>query len=891
MRYRLKFFLLGWFLFTAISLTAGNIVDGTFLLRQRKAELDKLLKKQYLLDRKFRAQIKASKGFLGDMIPWQSKISFQVFNFCAGLYEHKYGMLAAEGKHCRVFVEKEFLGRFGDNPATVIEQVKDTFDNLVYPTVTDWFGEPKIPQELNLPNEKIYIFLTDIVDQFEEGYIAGYFDHRDIEGLWGNQKPVFFMDIKPGLPGEPGDKNNPFYRTLAHEFQHMVNFLCRHNKKIESEQRWLDEGLAMFSEYIFSGRVGSSTNRFPPSPHLEKFLGNPQVNLTANSKESWFSEETLYRQYGGSFLFVWYLVEKYAGNGQIAQMNFVKELVDSSHNGSKGIDDVLNRRGSNFSEAFINWTMACYLDLEGINKNLWYFNNKEDSFGPSARAFPVNGIRHLYSKETSSFVGADGTSVPNSINAEQLTGSGTVNIKFMGDSGLTPYILRIGNDNTHSMQKIFLDASGTADILVDLDQNKKVVIAPVAIKPEQEVEDQYSYSYHANTSGLLLYPIPNPAFSDQFIVILKSFGKPITATPSLRISFNNIIDSPKFSPANDERNLFVAHYRVPGSGQGQAMVYSGEDSCSFSFSAVAARENVLNSVKYANASLSLKDNINNKKAVITTAAKTYIPTGCSQLSRAYNLMLEEDSAATLEIENADEQADGMVFVSSTNSTDWIPCNKSDNKLAADIKKSGNYFLANDYMAPQISNISLSMRGNNSCVVCFDAVDNISELTPDSANLLIDGNPVEVAANKVGNRFNLTLTNFVEGEHEFKISLEDKAGNRASKVLTQVLAGPLRLLQAIAYPNPCRSNAIINIQMAGAGANAIQYDAQAKIYDTAGHHLITIPLQDRGNGTLSGRWNCRTSSGKRVANGVYFFKAKIKSAGRSFKSTGKLAVLN
>lgn len=122
------------------------------------------------------------------------------------------------------------------------------------------------------------------------------------------------MDIAPGEPGNPEDKCNSFYRTLAHEFQHMVNFSIQHANGSVEQERWLDEGFSMFSEYVFSGEIGSDPGRVPPAPHFERFLENHGVNLISNARESWFQEESLFRKYGASFLFVAYLVEKFGGH-------------------------------------------------------------------------------------------------------------------------------------------------------------------------------------------------------------------------------------------------------------------------------------------------------------------------------------------------------------------------------------------------------------------------------------------------------------------------------------------------------------------------------------------------------------------------------------------------
>jgi hypothetical protein len=63
----------------------------------------------------------------------------------------------------------------------------------------------------------------------------------------------------------------------------------------------------------------------------------------------------------------------------------------------------------------------------------------------------------------------------------------------------------------------------------------------------------------------------------------------------------------------------------------------------------------------------------------------------------------------------------------------------------------------------------------------------------------------------------------------------------------------------------------------------------KIYDTAGH--LVANLSDSFN-AANGRANYDLTNrkGKRIANGVYFYKLKATKNGKSFSKTGKFAVL-
>ena len=158
-------------------------IDGTWYLRSKKKQLDKAFENKYLLDKNFRKTLQKKALSSSEMRASFTKTSFQVFNFKTGAYEHRYGTLIEKGKHCYIFVDSSISQDYVSDCTTI----KNTFDNTVYPEVTSWFGKPIIPKIFSLPDDKIYIFLTDISDKFTNGYVAGYFDHRDLEGLWGNQ--------------------------------------------------------------------------------------------------------------------------------------------------------------------------------------------------------------------------------------------------------------------------------------------------------------------------------------------------------------------------------------------------------------------------------------------------------------------------------------------------------------------------------------------------------------------------------------------------------------------------------------------------------------------------------------------------------------------------------
>ncbi|MHA1995004.1 MAG: hypothetical protein ACW97Z_10720 [Candidatus Hodarchaeales archaeon] len=213
--------------------------------------------------------------------------------------------------------------------------MNDSFETLVYPALTDFFG---MPPDID-SNNKIILLVYDI-DEIDYGYVAGFFyslnqflnSELQPNIRYSNEAEILHIDIIAADNIE----------TVAHEFQHLIHF-----GNDDDEETWFEEGASMFAEYLiggdaFSGGVGSD------------FRDNPDVSLTY-----WDSSGNLVlANYGASYTFFLYLAEHYGGN------LVIKDLVQRSANGIESIEDSLFQQGYDvpFVEVFRNWTIANFLD-------------------------------------------------------------------------------------------------------------------------------------------------------------------------------------------------------------------------------------------------------------------------------------------------------------------------------------------------------------------------------------------------------------------------------------------------------------------------------------------------------------------------------------------------
>lgn len=185
--------------------------------------------------------------------------TFWVQNTNTGRYYQVEAVQLAGGKEddaCIVYGE---LSAVNDKRISrdTAEAVKREFDQHIYGPITGVFG----PYEDFDGNGKLILFLLDIQDGYKplsgSSYIAGYFNPIDTFPnrvySFSNEADMIYLDIDPGIAGAA-----EFYSTIAHEFQHLINFSTRYNNKDlpDVQDIWIDEGLASAAEYIYSQEYG-----------------------------------------------------------------------------------------------------------------------------------------------------------------------------------------------------------------------------------------------------------------------------------------------------------------------------------------------------------------------------------------------------------------------------------------------------------------------------------------------------------------------------------------------------------------------------------------------------------------------------------------------------------
>ncbi|MFC1746038.1 Ig-like domain-containing protein, partial [Candidatus Riflebacteria bacterium] len=162
-------------------------------------------------------------------------------------------------------------------------------------------------------------------------------------------------------------------------------------------------------------------------------------------------------------------------------------------------------------------------------------------------------------------------------------------------------------------------------------------------------------------------------------------------------------------------------------------------------------------------------------------------------------------------------------------------------------------------------------------------------------LYLDGNPlkpdvVDEKSKYVAAKLKKDLS---KGAHEIRIEAEDLFGNKmAPKILNVVAPGPFAINHHLPYPNPARRSSTLRFHI-GQSADEIK----VKIMDSAGHTVrrfdeLDVRKVDTGNDGVMYElpWDLRNDSGRRVSNGIFFYKLQVSKDGVTKRSRGKIAVL-
>ena len=257
----------------------------------------------------------ASPGGRNGIDTSQATITLKIEdNHTTGYTVNKNFTKVATGSNVIVYCETWYIDRFGDN-STAANVVRDKADAIL--SQFDFLGNVYWQSG---ETEKVKIVLSDLDAQYDQNnnsgsYVAGYFDPNDFfPGSNGDK--ILYIDI-----GEYTDGNyiwggyatyqrNPdsFFSTVAHEYQHMVNFSQWYPKRYitnslqyESDDpegtsqvaKWLNEGLSGLVDILYTDEINSG--------HLQYFMAGYNGSGYVPTRSQWGSGNAL-ADYGSTAL-------------------------------------------------------------------------------------------------------------------------------------------------------------------------------------------------------------------------------------------------------------------------------------------------------------------------------------------------------------------------------------------------------------------------------------------------------------------------------------------------------------------------------------------------------------------------------------------------------------
>ncbi len=270
----------------------------------------------------------------------------------------------------------------GSKPKLITQDMVDTMaekflksgeNNDIYDWVTnicgkEW-GEHKYSNLIG-DNQPIDILLCDIEDDNETtGGVLGYFWSGNCfttaTETYSNQRVMFYIDALIYANADDGDSgwkvDDPYPRemisTLAHEFQHMINFYQLVVLRDVYEATWLNEMLSMSIEDLVAYNIYGN---YYSSPYYSRF-----VELNENDDYSLGRWESDTRYYAINYGFGSYLLRQFDG------ANFVKEIYDQ---GKSSTDAIEQATGGNFVTLMRNWAAAYLLSDKSVSSGDFDYN-------------------------------------------------------------------------------------------------------------------------------------------------------------------------------------------------------------------------------------------------------------------------------------------------------------------------------------------------------------------------------------------------------------------------------------------------------------------------------------------------------------------------------------
>ena len=323
-----------------------------------------------------------------------------------GLYTKRTATLQAIRDNCYVWVVS------GDGSNLTIsenqaDQLADTFNNL-YSKIRNVFGNESdlisrisgtteiLDDISNVSDtgEMVNIVVYDIGGDYKEGQtsgVVGYFWPKDYYSKKSdmtnvdsdsaavlrltNEGKYFYVDS-----GFLTNYESMVYSTLAHEFQHMINYGEKTVASKMTYSTWFTEMLSMVCEDMVQQYLGIK-DEDSPIGRLATFA----TYYYGSGLTDWLEGDNVVISYAGAYAFGAYLARNYGGAA------LIKEIATNNYVDQQAITQALQSLGKNetFDSVFKKYVQALVLSNPPTIVNAPSFNHKVQGIGGVMKAIDL----------------------------------------------------------------------------------------------------------------------------------------------------------------------------------------------------------------------------------------------------------------------------------------------------------------------------------------------------------------------------------------------------------------------------------------------------------------------------------------------------------------------
>lgn len=330
-------------------------------------------------------------------------------------YTKRPATLRAVGEHCYIWVVDSYFSTKtasgSEINSTQAQTLATQFDKMYQP-IQEVFGEEsnKMIDTNDLVDissasntgEMVNIVVYDIEGDYKAGQTGGtmgyfwakdyysiaYAGKNDATGLTNCGK-YFYVDSY-----FLNDSPQMLYSTLAHEFQHMINFGQKTMQSMETaetedhvltSQTWSNEMMSMVCEDMVQQFLGVDDQNAPTArlPYLCQYY-------YLSGLTDWLSGDYVMVSYAGAYAFGAYLARNYGGTA------LVKQIATNNYVDQEAITQALKSIGKSedFDSVFRKYAQALVLDNAPSTVQAPSFNKTVEGISGNMKAIDIFNVQY-----------------------------------------------------------------------------------------------------------------------------------------------------------------------------------------------------------------------------------------------------------------------------------------------------------------------------------------------------------------------------------------------------------------------------------------------------------------------------------------------------------------